>query len=219
MLQRQEVLGSVADRILRLPAHRISRVGVDGVDGAGKTMFADELAAVVRAKGSPVIRAGVDGFHNPSAVRYRRGRGSPEGFFEESYDYATLKAVLLDPLGNGGTGRYRTAAFDHTMDMPVSSPELQALPGSILVFDGIFLHRPELRDYWDVSIFLVADFAVSTARCAARDGTSLDPAVAANRRYVEGQRLYLRTCDPWARASLTIDNNDLSAPFIVRASN
>ncbi len=182
-------------------------------------MFADELAKVLRAEHRTVIRAGVDGFHNPKAVRYRRGRRSPEGYFEDSYDYAALRAALLDPLGPGGTGRYRTAIFDHRTDMPVPTPELQALPGSILVFDGIFLHRPELRATWDFSIFLDAAFAVSVARCARRDGTSPDPAAAANRRYVEGQQLYLRACNPRARATVTIDNDDLSAPFIVQASS
>jgi len=64
----------------------VLRVGIDGVDGAGKTTFADELAAALAPFGRPVIRAGVDGFHHPRAVRYRRGRESPEGFFRDSYD-------------------------------------------------------------------------------------------------------------------------------------
>jgi uridine kinase len=215
MSQRLEMLGIVADRILRLPLDRTARVGIDGVDGAGKTMFADEIAQVLRAADRPVIRASVDGFHHPKSERYRRGRGSPEGYFEDSYDYTALKAALLDPLGPGGTGRYRTAVFDHVKDMPVAAPECAAAPASILVLDGIFLHRPELRDIWDVSIFLDVAFEVSVGRCAGRDGTSPDPEAAENRRYVEGQMLYLRTCDPRLRATLAIDNNDLSSPFIL----
>ena len=64
-------------------------------------------------------------------------------------------------------GRYRAAAYDHRSDAPVSTPEAQAAPGDILVFDGIFLHRPELRPYWDCSVFLEVDVSVSMARCAA----------------------------------------------------
>jgi uridine kinase len=186
MSHRGQVLATVADRILRLPPDRPARVGIDGVDGAGKTVFADELAHVLRDASRPVIRASVDGFHQPKAERYRRGRCSPEGYFEDSYDYAALRRVLLDPLGPNGTGRYRAAIFDHAVDMPLSSPEREVLPGSILVFDGIFLHRQELRNCWDISIFLEVAFDVSVARCARRDGTSPDPAAAANRRYVEG---------------------------------
>jgi uridine kinase len=45
-----------------------------------------------------VIRASVDGFHNARALRYERGRHSPEGYFENSYNYAALNQYLLDPL-------------------------------------------------------------------------------------------------------------------------
>lgn len=219
MSLRMQVLKTVADRILSLPLDYTAKIGVDGVDGAGKTMFADELAQILRAADRPVIRASVDGFHHPKAERYRLGRGSPEGYFEDSYNYAALMRVLLDPLSPGGSGRYRAAVFDHVIDVPVSAPECEALPASILVFDGIFLHRPELRDHWDISVYLDVAFEVSVPRCGQRDGTSPDPEAAANRRYVEGQMLYLRTCDPRARATLTIDNNDLSTPVIVHTSS
>ena len=215
MSQRAQLLETVADRILRLPSDRKARVGIDGVDGAGKTMFADELAQILRAASRPVIRASVDGFHHPKAERYRRGRNSPEGYFEDSYNYSALKAVLLDPLSPGGSGRYRAAVFDHVTDTPVAAPERVAAPASILVFDGIFLHRPELRKYWDVSMFLDVAFAVSVARCAQRDGTSPDPAAAANRRYVEGQKLYLRNMRP-ARAGNPDDRQQRSVGALHR---
>ena len=215
LIERQRVLNVVARQIVRLSPERIVRVAIDGVDGAGKTTFSNELADVIRTLGRPVIQASVDGFHNPRAVRYRRGRSSPEGYFEDSYDYAAVKACLLDPLSPGASRRYRTAVFDHVTDAPVSVPERQAPSSSILLFDGIFLHRPELRPYWDASIFLQVDFAVSVERCASRDGSSPDVHATANRRYVEGHRLYLLACEPAKRATLIIDNNDLSAPTFV----
>ena len=99
----------MANAIAMLPSGGIIRVAIDGVDGAGKTWFADELAALLATRGRSVIRASVDSFHHPRAVRYRQGRESARGFFEDSYDYAQLGAVLLDPLTNSGSRRYRTA--------------------------------------------------------------------------------------------------------------
>ena len=191
------------------------RVGVDGVDGAGKTHFADELAELLKASGRSAIRASVDGFHNPKAVRYRRGRGSPEGFFHDSYDYDQLKVALLDPLSPGGTGRYRVAVFDHRTDASIQTPPQRALPGDILIVDGIFLHRPELRAYWDYSIFLEVAFDVSIPRGAQRGEGSPDPGAPENRRYVEGQKLYLQTSEPKRFATVTINNDDLLAPYVV----
>ncbi len=213
-MTRHELLALVADRILSYPSSAVMRVAIDGVDGAGKTTFADEIAGLLTAS-KPIIRASVDSFHNPCAVRYRLGQSSPRGFFSDSYDYQKLKALLLDPLSPGGDLRYRRAAFDHRTDSVVMSPLEQAEPYSILLFDGIFLHRPVLRQYWDLSIFLHVDFTVSIPRGALRGEGSPDPSAESNRRYVEGQRLYLSECQPMKEASMTINNNDLDHPFIV----
>ena len=215
MPERQEILRIVADAILRLSTANIIRVGIDGVDGAGKTVFSDELARLLEASGRRTIRASVDSFHNPRATRYRLGRYSPRGYFLNSYNYAQLKAALLDPLSPGGTGYYRTAIFDQVLDSSVTLPEAQAALGDILVFDGIFLHRPELRPYWDFSIFLDVGFNVSIPRGAQRGGGSPDPQAPENRRYVEGQELYLRECDPKRYATIVVNNEALASPHIV----
>ena len=214
-MSRQRLLAAVAESIVGLALRRIVRVGVDGVDGAGKTTFADELAQALERRGRRVIRASVDGFHNPRAVRYRLGRSSPEGFFRDSYDYGRLRSSLLDPLSPGGTRRYRVAAFDHRSDTAIAAPVEVAVPDSILVFDGIFLHRPELRRYWDYSVFLEVGFDVSIPRCAQRGDGSADPHAPDNRRYVEGQKIYLGTCAPRRHATVTINNEDLAAPYVV----
>jgi uridine kinase len=212
---RQSVLNKLADAVLALPAGGIRRVGVDGVDGAGKSVFADELTLVLEQRGARVIRASVDGFHNPRPVRYRLGRDSPEGFFRDSYDYDRMRALLLEPLAPTGNRRFRRATYDVQTESPIDAPGEYADAGAILVVDGIFLHRPELRASWDYSIFLDVDFATSVGRVARRDGTAPEPGAASNRRYVEGQQLYLAECAPRVHASVVIDNRDLDAPRLV----
>lgn len=213
---REAVLDRVAAIVLALGEDRIRRVAVDGVDGAGKTVFADELGAVLTARGAAVVRASVDGFHQPRAARHARGRSSPEGFFRDSYDYGALRRLLLDPLGPGGDRRVVRAVHNVRAERAVE-PVTEVAPASaILVLDGIFLHRPELRGCWDRSVFLDVDFAVSVPRLAGRDGGDPDPDAAANRRYVEGQRIYLAECAPRAAASVVIDHTDLAHPVILR---
>lgn len=191
------------------------RVGVDGVDGAGKTTFADALADHLRAAGEHVVRVSADGFHQPRARRYRRGQTSPEGFFLDSYDYAALRREVLAPFGLGGDLRYRTAVHDVTSDRPVDEPRRTAPVHAVLVVDGIFLHRDELVDSWDVTVFLDVPFAETYRRMAVRDGCPPDPHDERNRRYLEGQRLYLARCDPARRATLVVDNTDPSAPTVL----
>ena len=213
---RRAVLDEVADVVVEIPVSEVVRVGIDGIDGAGKTVFADELADVLRGRGRRVVRASVDGFHHPTRVRYRQGRNSPRGYFEDSYDYARLREVLLDPMSPGGSRRYVTAIHDIVEERPVDIEARVATVGSVLVFDGIFLHRPELVDYWDCSVFLHVEREVARERMATRDGTPGAPDAEESPRYVEGQRIYLDTCRPAAVASIVIDNDVLDQPRIVR---
>lgn len=95
---RARVLSYVADAVydLRL-VKRATLVAVDGVDGSGKSIFADQLARRMGCAGQHVVRASADDFHRPRAERYRRGRTSPLGFWLDSYDYSQLRKVLRDP--------------------------------------------------------------------------------------------------------------------------
>ena len=214
MTQREQLLQQIAQAILALPRNRVVLVGIDGDAGAGKSTFGDELQAVLQPFGRPVVRASLDDFHHPRAIRYRRGRTSPEGFFLDSFDYDSLASLLLAPLSPGGSRHYRRVAFDHRTDCAVPAPEEQAEPDSILVFDGMFLHAPELAGYWDYSVFLDVTPRTGLMRCAMRGDGSPDPAAESNFRYVEGQKLYLRECQPKKRATVVIDNEDWDAPVI-----
>lgn len=203
-------LEEIADRIARLDDRAI--VAIDGVDGSGKTTFADMLAPVIASRGRSVLRASIDGFHNPRAVRYRLGRADPEGFFRDSYDYGSLRRHLIDPFRNGAA-EVEVARFDHRTDREVVTAQ-RAVGPSALLLDGIFVHRDELCDLWDFSIFLVVPFTVTFARMAKRDGCDPDPSAPQNRRYHEGQTIYLKTCRPERRATVVIDNSyDKTAPY------
>lgn len=211
---RTALLEQIARKSLALRRDRVI-VAIDGVDGSGKTTFADELAVVVRAFGRSAVRASVDGFHHPRELRYRRGRDSPEGYFLDSYNYEALTRDLLAPFRSGAR-TVETARFDHRSNRDVASSPVEIDARSILLIDGIFLHRDELAGNWDLSVFIEVPFAVSYARMAARDGSNPDPQASGNRRYLEGQRIYLRLCQPHERATLLIDNADLQAPRILR---
>lgn len=196
----------------RITAAGAARVGVDGVDGAGKTIFADELANVLRDAGKNVARVSIDGFHNPRTVRYRRGRSSPEGFWLDSYDYPRFIADVIDPFSPGGDRRYRSAVRDVATDEPADVEPTAAPEDAVLIVDGIFLHRDELAGCWDFSVFLRVEFDETFRRMALRDGCPADPGAPENHRYLAGQQLYLAACDPESRADVVIDNTDPARP-------
>ena len=209
------LLGRVADMVPVFPAPRCVRVAVDGVDGVGKSTFAGALAATLSGRGREVVHVPADGFHHRRAVRHRRGRDSPEGFWLDSYDYEALARDVLEPFGPGGSRRYRPAAHDVRTDEVLDLAWRTAPPAVVLIVDGLFLHRDELVGFWDFSVFLDAPFEVTVARMAGRDGSHPDPGHPSVARYVGGQRLYFAACDPRRRAGVVIDNRDLAHPGLV----
>ncbi|HQU70499.1 MAG TPA: hypothetical protein PLI43_20200 [Albidovulum sp.] len=195
---------SIAAQIAKLPTRSI--VGIDGVDGSGKTTVADKLAPIVESLGRSVLRASVDGFHNPREVRYSRGRQDPLGYFLDSFDYSLLLDRLIKPFKDGSV-TVETRAFDYRTDSPASETEAVSDP-SVLILDGIFLHRDEVFPFLDFSIFLNVAFDISFKRLASRDGFHPDPKADSNSRYYSGQLIYFEKCNPVDRATLVLDNSD-----------
>lgn len=220
MTQRQ-LFEQLATYLCDIELSHPVRVAVNGIDAAGKTMLANTLAPVLQQHGRTVIRASIDGFHNPRAIRYARGSSSPEGYYYDSFDYAAIKRLLLMPLGPEGNQTYRDAAFDFRTDAPVLAPERHAPPDAILLFGGVFLLRPELAACWDVKVFVDISFEESVVRAAQRDqylfGTPEAVEARYWQRYVPGQRLYFQLCDPRAQAHVIIDNNNVIEPVIAFA--
>ena len=216
---RRRVVAELADLAAAVRVPHPARVAVDGVDAAGKTTLADELARELERRGREVVRASVDGFHRPAAERYVLGRDSPLGYYRDSFDYDALRRLVLEPLGPGGDRRYRAAAYDSYADSRVDVPERTAAADAILVVDGVFLGRPELAGCWELRIFLELDEAESVRRGAARDawflGGEEDARARYERRYAPGQRLYLAT-GAVESADVVVDAADPASPRILR---
>jgi len=138
------------------------RVGIDGVMGAGKTFFADALAAVV-----PATRLSVDDFHRPAGLRV--------DYYADAFDLAAFRSAV------------------------------EAVDGTV-VADGIFIHKPEIRDVWDLSVWLAVDRTTARRRALARDASRLADAVARyERRYGRAEDRYLEEIDPASLADIVVD--------------
>jgi uridine kinase len=202
----------------RRPEHPL-RVAIDGPDAAGKTTLADQLAARLVPSDREVIRASIDGFHRPRLERRRRGETDPRGYYNYAFDYPMLRRLLLDPLAPGGRRRYRTVGFDFRTDERVEQPERIATPHDVLLFDGVFLLRPELVDAWDLRIFVSIDLDESVRRGVDRDADLFGSGADAERRYrtrsAAGQRLYLAESRPVATADVVVVNDDPARPRLL----
>lgn len=211
------MLGALADAVGSVTIAHPIRVAIDGPPAAGKTMLADELAVVLRARGRDVVRATIEDFLTPRSQRYRRGDDSAEGCYHDSFNFDALYRVLLDPLGPGGDRRFVHAVYDKVTDTAPSLPATTAPVDAVLLFDGVFLLRPELIDRWDLRIFVSAAFEETLDRARIRDWTPSRSATDVERRYrsryVPSQQFYFDTVRPTEHADIIVHNDKPQQPM------
>ncbi|WP_433064508.1 cytidylate kinase family protein [Dactylosporangium sp. CS-033363] len=208
MRTRDEVVARLAAAVGSIEAGHPARVAIDGPPAAGKTTLADELAAVLRAQGREVIRATIDDFLFPRARRYARGEFSAEGCYLDTHDHESLNRVLLDPLGPGGDRRFQVAIYDPQADIVLSPPRRTAPSDAVLVFDGVFLLRPELFDRWELRVFLSVAFDRTVERAVVREQRVSSRAAVERRwreRYIPAQQLYFARVGPAERADFVVE--------------
>jgi uridine kinase len=91
---------------------------------------------------------------------------------------------------------------------------------AVVVVDGAFLLRPELRDCWDYTIWVRVDWATMLERAAARDVAWVGSEQEVRRRYrrlwVPLHRRYERDTGAPELADAVVDNTDPGHPRIER---
>jgi uridine kinase len=166
------------------------------------------------------VRASIDDFHPPGhAARSAAGGYTPEAVYEEAFDYTSFRRLLLEPLGPAGDHRVRLALHDAFHDRPVEDAAVTAECDAIVVIDGAFLLRPELREAWDLAIWLDVSFETMIERAAVRDVAWVGDASVVRERYltrwVPTHRLYEAT-GAREHAHAIIDNEDPERPVVLR---
>jgi uridine kinase len=212
---RNEMLGRLAEAVGSVTVAHPTRVAIDGPPAAGKTTLADELAGVLRAQGRDVIRATIDDFLFPRAQRYPRGEYSAEGCYFDTHDCDALSRVLLDPLGPGGDRRFQHAVYDRMADAASSPPSRTASADAVLVFDGVFLMRPELIDRWDLRVFVSTALEKTVDRAVIRERRVASRADVERRwreRYIPSQELYYAAVRPTDHVDIVVHNDEPQQP-------
>jgi uridine kinase len=110
--------------------------------------------------------------------------------------------------------------FDHRADAPAEQPSQLAPAGAVLLFDGVFLLRPQLRACWDIAIFVDAGPDEVLRRALVRDARLMGGPDRVReryrRRYLPAQQLYRADAAPEASADVIIDNTDPVRPRVVK---
>jgi uridine kinase len=189
-------------------------VTVDGIDGSGKSTFADGLAAALAARrlAPGVLR--IDDFRQ--ALDWTAG-DEASLYYDRYFD---LSAVLeLAARFAAGAETLTMPTFDGLAGVPGRARTIAAADTAVLVVEGVFIRRlvwpPETRH-----IYLEVPFDTGRSRVLARDvARGREPGEVDRRwrlRYQPAQERYLRECRPVETATLVLENAASGMPLLRR---
>lgn len=127
-------------------AGRAFVVALDGPGGSGKSTLARELAA---AYDGPAEIVEGDDFYADLDDDYRAGLDAKDGY-REYFDWQRLRDQVFVPACQGRSIKYQRYDWDNArMGDWVTVPSVE-----LLLVEGVYSSRPELREYADLSLWV-----------------------------------------------------------------
>jgi uridine kinase len=150
--------------------------------------------AEVAARISPGMRVGIDGVTASGKTT----------FADELADLlGGIARMSIDEFHRPNRGAY----YHDSFDFEAFRAAVLGAPRP-LVADGVFLLHPDLRDLWDLTVFLRCDREVARERGIARDESWMENARERYAtRYFPGETRYLEEVDPESIADLVVDTS------------
>jgi uridine kinase len=200
----QRVL-DLLDRLFRIDrAHQTLLVGIDGCGGSGKSTLASALASAATRKNVAVVA--MDDFYRPSDER----RESPRHALGDNFDWRRLREQVLVPVARNESAQYQRYDWDSDR-----LAEWHLIPtGGAVIVEGLYSTRTELRDFYDLTIWVEAAPEVRLARGIARDGKGSQDRWL--REWMVEETRYIDAENPAKSADLIVDgcaDLDVTATF------
>lgn len=200
----------ILDRPPRLGATRL--VAVDGPSGAGKTVFANRLAATV-SKLLPSRHGGGGGHGGASGPEDLRASTAPvvptipvvrtddllDGWADQFTFWSRLEDRVLAPLRAGQPGRYRRYDWHRGA---FGSEEMPVPPAPVLILEGVSTARTGAAAELTCAVFVIAPDRLRRQRAIDRDGVDILPHLDVWRR---AERVHFAADNTAARADLIVD--------------
>lgn len=182
-------------------------VGISGIDGSGKSTLADELVRRLTEQGVTATSVHLDDFLNPKTIRHKN-TDQIAGYFDDNFDYDSLINSVIGPARAHSRVQSQHPVLDLETDQVSACDFMFDGPG-VLVVEGVFLFRQELRGYFDLKVWLDISFDDALARILtrSRDRRYGDAEAIRSRyenRFFPAQRFHLDRDAPAEAADIVI---------------
>lgn len=202
----------VLTEIDRKHLNRLFVLGIDGLSGAGKTNFTDQLVHELEKSGHRIVIIHIDDLIEAREQRYNTGQPEWYEYYSMQWDVLYIQERLFKSVHKKAKVlqlKFYNAKEDRCL------PKEVTLEGSeVLLIEGVFLQRKEWRSFIDYLIYLDCPREIRNERVLKRDSYIGDMEARLNkyeRRYWKGEDFYLKEEKPLEQADLVLDvKNSLS---------
>ncbi|WP_322477282.1 HAD-IA family hydrolase [Microbacterium testaceum] len=190
-------------------------VGITGQDASGKSMLAAELTEHLKTEPSnDVILVHVDDFHRPRAQRYDPTLSESDAYLHRSFHFDQLESTILAPLRRNERLDAHVSHLDLVSDTYTNNRHYMAGPDSIVILEGVLLLQPELRRYFDLTVFVHADRETILDRAFTRNVPleGHDVMRKYDVKYLPAQKQHLQDYPPQSAVDIVVDNSVWATP-------
>ena len=186
---------------------RIYIIGIDGLGGAGKSSLVESLKLELQNENYNSYILHIDDFIHPRNIRYNDSKEEWYCYYNLQWRYDYLIKEILDPIKNGEEIDKEIEFYDKENDTYIKK-HIYIPHNSILLLEGVFLQRKEIRNYLDFVIYLDVPQEIRLNRVLKRDiyiGSENDIKDKYNRRYFPAENRYILEYSPALNADFVLE--------------
>lgn len=208
-LKVEDLAAVIASRQSRIAGYRSLLVGVSGIDGSGKGYVSARLAEALCRRRIHAAVINVDPWLRLPAERFDARRPA-EHFYERGLRLEEMFEDVVLPLKARRSVDVTIDAADATNASTYHPLRFEYDKVDVIILDGIFLFKRELRHWLDVSIWVDCSFETALDRALRRNQENLPPELIVrdyHSIYFPAQRIHFMRDNPQSFAELVICND------------
>lgn len=175
-------------------------LGIDGLSRSGKTSFSKQLHTTFAEKNIVSTLIHLDDFITPKSSRYNTSKLAWEEYYYLQWDIEFLKENLFQ--------KAKTSCFfnllKYNYELDKQDPiQIEVYTPSIIIIEGVFLQRPEWKQYLDYTIFVESPREIRFSRESNQSQLNIEKF---ERRYWPAEDYYLDIINPRLSSNFIIEN-------------
>lgn len=186
----------------------ITIIGIDGLGGSGKSTISNMLSERLSNKGYNNIILHIDDFIFPRNIRYNAEYPEWQCYYNLQWRYDYLTNDILLPIKQNRVLDSYIELYDKESDN-YKKEKLEIKSKTIVIVEGIFLQRKELKGLFDYVIYIDVTECIRLERLIKRDtyiGSESDIISKYQNRYFPAEHKYIEECNPRKQADYVINN-------------